>query len=231
MIVTIHQPEHWPWLGFFNKISLSESLIILDNVQYRKRYFQNRNKIRIKSTDGWMWLTVPVLVKGKYDQAINEVLINNDDDWRASHLKAIEMAYAKSPYLPEHLPFLRTLYAKPWEKLVDLNLEIIRYMMTCLGLKQPVQLASDMGPFTEAKSDLILALCQKAGAKKYISGAFGEDYLDKEKFQQAGIDVFFQDFHHPTYPQRFEPFIPGMSSLDLLLNTGPGAGDIIHGKV
>lgn len=221
MIVTIHQPEHLPWLGFFDKIGKADLFLILDSVQFRKNYFQNRNKIRVNSPDGWTWLTVPVLQKGKFGQTIAEVEINNDSNWQEKHRRTIEQAYARSPFLKDHRGFLDEVYGKTWSRLADLNICIIRYLMEQFGQKTPIKRTSEMEHGDGQKSDLILDLCQRSGATTYLSGAFGRDYLDLDAWKRAGIDVVFHAFSHPTYPQTYQPFVPGLSAADLLFNVGP----------
>jgi hypothetical protein len=164
MVLTIHQPEHLPWLGFFDKVSKADAFLILDSVQFRKNYFQNRNKVRVNSPDGWTYLTVPVLQKGKFGQRICDVEINNESDWQVKHRRTIEQAYARSPHLKDHLPFLDDVYGKPWTKLVDLNLFIIRYLMDQLGIDRPMRRSSELGDNDNQKSDLILDLCRQLGA-------------------------------------------------------------------
>jgi len=127
MIVSIHQPEYLPWLGFFHKVHQSDIFVLLDNVQYEKNYFQNRNKIRTQS--GRTWLTVPVLTKGKSNQQINEVKIDNKSNWSKKHWRSIDLNYKNAPYFDNYREFFFDLYKKEWIKLVDLNETIITYLI------------------------------------------------------------------------------------------------------
>jgi len=228
MVVTIHQPEHLPWLGFFDKVRQADVFVMLDHVQYRRRYFQNRN--RISTTQGSIWLTVPVLVKGKYDQLINQVRIDNEGHprWKQKCWHSIAHSYTKTAYFSHHADFFEDLYKKEWDRLVGLNESIIRYLLKALGIKVTIVQSSTLH-VTQEKGDLILEICKKLGAETYLSGISGKDYLDVERFAEQGIQLKFQEFHHPIYQQLHEPFQPCMSAIDLLFNYGPASLDIIKG--
>ena len=228
MVVTIHQPEHLPWLGFFDKIRQAELFVMLDHVQYRKRYYQNRNRIR--SAHEAVWLTVPVHVKGCYDQAINEVRIDNEGNprWREKCWNSIVLNYKKALYFGAYAPFFEYLYSKEWDRLVDLNEAIIRYLLSAFFIQAKLVKSSVLGS-TEEKGELMLDICRKVRATKYLSGISGKEYLDGNRFAQHNIKLEFQEFHHPIYKQIYEPFIPRMSAIDLLLNHGPASLDVIKG--
>jgi hypothetical protein len=219
MIVGIHQPEHLPWLGFFNKMYLSNIFVLLDNVQYEKNYFQNRNRIR--TSKGFCWITVPVLTKGRSSQLIDEVRINPlERDWPQKVWRTLEQNYRKAPFYSDYAPFLKGIYCdQKWEKLVDLNISIIKQLAKWQDIKTPLVRASDMG--VEGQStDLLLRICQKLKASAYLSGKSGRDYLDESKFTEENIQVFHQNFVHPIYQQLYSPFLPQMSVIDLLMNHG-----------
>lgn len=226
--VAIHQPEHLPWLGFFDKIRQAELFVVLDHVQYRRRYYQNRNRIR--AAQGAVWLTVPVHVKGRYDQPINEVRIDNEGNprWREKCWNNVVHNYKKAPYFHDHAPFFEGLYQKDWDRLVDLNEAIIRYLLSALGI--PARLVRSSRLASEAeKGELMLDICRKVGATTYLSGISGKDYLDPGRFAEHNIKLAFQEFHHPIYRQLYEPFVPCLSSIDLLFNYGPASLDVIKG--
>jgi len=225
-MVTIHQPEHTPWLGFFDKIRQADTFVILDNVQFRKNYFQNRNRIRTQQ--GWTWLTVPVLAKGKLGQLIQDTQINNAVNWQSKVWKSIFYAYNKAPFFDQHSSFLKQVYDKPWTHLADLNEEIIRYISHGLGIQVKIIRASTLSS-TGKGTDLLLEICHKLEADTYLSGISGKDYLEETKFAEQGIKVIYQEFYHPIYKQLYEPFIPGMSIIDLLFNHGGKSLDILTG--
>ena len=224
--MTIHQPEHIPWLGFFDKVSQADTVVLLDNVPFRKNYFQNRNKIRTQP--GWTWLTVPVLAKGMSSQLIQEVQINNAVDWQSKHWKSVTQSYSKAPFFPKYSNFLKQIYDRQWTYLVDLNEEIIGHIIHQLGIKVKTIKASILG-VTGRGTDLLLQICQKLNTGIYLSGISGKDYLEESKFTGQGIKVIYQEFYHPIYRQMYEPFLPGISTIDLLFNQGDKSLDILKG--
>lgn len=224
-IVTIHQPEHLPWLGFFHKISQVDLFVILDSVQFRKNYFQNRNKIR--TINGWTWLTVPV--KRNINTLIKDVEIDNSQNWRRKCWNSIYFAYKKAPFFSEYRNTLKKKYKREWINLCELNILLIKQFLSFLSLKPIILRSSEINVHGKG-SELILNICKKVDADTYISGIFGKEYLKLSDFEEAGIEVVFQEFHHPIYKQLYEPFIPGMSIIDLLFNHGPDSLDIIMGR-
>ena len=220
MIVAGHQPEFIPYLGFFSKISKADLFVIVDHIQFNKKYFQNRNKI--KTREGWMWLTVPVITKGRFEQKIREVEINNSLNWQRKHWASITLNYQKAPFFKEHSGFFEEVYSKEWRLLSEFNEAFIRYILGQLELDVDVLKSSELG-VTGQKTDLLIDICKKTGADTYLQGSGGRDYVEVEKFQDAGLKVVFQDFEPPTYPQQFGEFIPNLSIVDLLFNVGPEA--------
>ena len=141
MIISAHQPQYIPWLGYFDKIARSDAFVFLDNVQYKAREFQNRNKIRTK--DGWLWLSVPVVSKGRGRQIISDVRIDNEFSWPKEHLMSLKAFYSRTKYFDRYFPFFEDLYGKAWDKLVDLNVEIVKYLLKELFIYTPVYFESN----------------------------------------------------------------------------------------
>jgi hypothetical protein len=228
MVTSVHQPQYIPWLGYFDKIARSDAFVFLDNVQYKTREFQNRNKIRTK--DGWIWLTVPVICKGLGRQKICSTNIDNSSGWANEHLRSIKTWYAKAGFLKDYLPFFEETYSKSWERLVDLNVHIINYLLKQLSINTPLYFESQLN-IDSVHTDRIIEICQKLKADTYLSGIGGKDYLEEEKFSRAGIKLVYQEFAHPAYHQQFmrdeKDFLPFMSVLDLLFNEGPKAREIL----
>ena len=224
MRVTVHQPEHIPWPGFFHKIARADVFVVLDNVQFRKNYFQNRNKIR--TPDGWAWITVPV--HHSLHTLLQDVQISADERWKKKWLDSLYHAYCKAPYFDEYFPGLKNIINEPISSLSALNLSLIRELCRLLGIKTRFVLASGLGASGQG-SELILSLCKKVNAKVYLSGVSGKDYLKLDDFSSAGIQVEFQEFHHPIYRQMHLPFMPCMSIVDLLFNYGKESLQIING--
>lgn len=233
MIISAHQPEYLPYLGFFYKMAKVDKFILVDHIQFLKGGFQNRNRIRTASDpQGWAWLTVPVITSGKEYQKINEVEIDNSIPWGRQHWKAIYFNYKKTPFFNLYEDFFKKLYSKKWEKLVDLNETIIYYLKEELGIKTPIVKSSE-AEFKGGKTDLMIDLCKKFGADTHLTGPgtnnFREkSYIEEEKFEENKLKHIFSDFEHPIYPQRFEPFIKNLSAIDLLFNCGPKSLEIIQ---
>jgi len=229
MIVSVHQPQYLPWLGYFHKIDKSDCFVFLDSVQYKAREYQNRNRIRTK--DGWIWLTVPVLVKGHSRQPISDVLIDNSQDWAREHCRSLQVWYAKAAFFKEHFSFFENLYSRRWERLMDLNISVIRYCLDALGITTRVVFESELGT-TEHSTARIIQICKKLGADAYLSGTGGKDYLDEAQFPAAGIRLEYQHFEHPSYGQQFvdsvNPFAANMCLVDLLFNEGPASIQILR---
>ncbi len=231
MILTGHQPNYLPYLGFFHKIASADAFVIVDTVQFVKRGpfgWVHRNRIRTPNAPGWMWLSVPVLTSGRFTQPILEARIDPHPPWRRKHWRSLQLSYARAPHFAEHAPFFEALYAKEWERLSDLNEAVIRYLAGAFGLQVPIHRASDLQPEGQATA-LILDLCRKLGADAYLSGIHGRDYLDQPAFERAGVRLLFSDFVHPVYSQAsHEGFVPGLAAVDLLFAEGPRAADILR---
>ena len=230
MIVTIHQPEHMPWLGFFDKMRQAELFVFLDNAQYRHKYFQNRNKIR--SSNGETWLNVPVLTKGRREHLINEVEIDNRQvRWREKCWRSISASYQKAPFFERYCDSFKNLYEKEWYLLSDLNEFIITYIARELNLNVKLLKASELS-VSGSGERVLLDICKELGAKTYISGVSGIAGRGREfesEFSKEGIEVVYQEFYHPIYQQVYEPFIPCMSIIDLLFNYGDKSLDVLKG--
>lgn len=225
MIVSINQPAYLPWLGYFHRIASSDLHIVLDHVQFEKNSFTNRNKIRLK--DGWQWLTVPVLTKGRFgDLAIRELCIDGQTRWAAKHWIALQQHYRKAPHFARYEAPLAAIYAQPWERLDGLMRALTGLMLEAFGITTPLRYSSEMQP-AGAKDELVLNLCRAAGATQYLSGPLGRNYLREEIFVSAGIRVVYHDYQHPAYAQTYPGFEAGMTALDLLFNSGPEEGRAI----
>jgi len=225
VIVTIHQPEHMPWLGFFDKMRQADVFVLLDTTQFAKDDFQNRN--RIKTRSGPAWLTVPVYKKGRSEQLIIDVEICNDRNWRNQCWSLIYQSLKDAPFFAKYMPFFKDLYAREWSKLVELNVTIIRYLAQQLGLKTDLVMASELGVYERGSTNVNLSICRLLGADVYLSGKHGRDYLDERKFREQGIGVTYQEFRHPKYPQLWGDFVSNMSAIDLLFNCGDVSLEII----
>ena len=229
MILSVHQPQYLPWLGYFDKVAGSDLFVFLDLPQFKKREFQNRN--RIKGANGEIWLTVPVVSKGKFDQAIKDTQIDNSQDWQKSHWQSMLQNLKKAPYWDRYSPGLQAFYTTPYDNLCDLNLKMSLWFFEQLGLNTPWKIESEIGTST-VSTERLIELCQKTGATEYYSGSGGKDYMDQERFKQENLGLSFQHYSHPSYPQRFadKGFLPYMSIVDLLMNVGPDSLKVLRGE-
>jgi hypothetical protein len=227
-IVAIHQPEYLPWLGFFKKMMNSEIFVFLDDAQFTKKGWQNRNQIRTK--DGMTLLSIPVHAHS-YPK-INEITIDNNKNWSKRHKKSILFNYAKAPYFEEFKDFIESVFEKKFEYLVDLNAEIIKRVMNELKIKSKIIFSSDL-KISKKGSDMVLDICKAVGADYYITGTvWAQSHLRMDEFKKSNIHVEFQKFQHPTYKQFHGEFMPGMSIIDLLFNEGKdGAKEILENSV
>ncbi|MEE9258138.1 MAG: WbqC family protein [Nitrospinaceae bacterium] len=227
MRVVILQPSYIPWLGYFDQMTRADRFLYLDDVQFTRRDWRNRNKIRTKV--GWSWLTVPVIQKGRFDQSLKETRIDNMTDWRRRHREAVRLNYARSTYFDKFFPGLESIYNKEWVFLLDLCFETTSFVREALKIQTPVLKSSDY-KVDEDGEDKVVALCQKLGATHYLSGDAGSNYLSADEFSRKGIVLEFQEYRHPEYPQRFPGFVPYLSAIDLLFNCGDESLDILTGK-
>jgi len=225
VIASINQPAYLPWLGYFQRIAVSDVHVVLDHVQFEKNSFTNRNKVR--TSNGWNWLTVPVWTKGHFgDSAINRLAIDNSGLWAKKHWATLRQSYARAPYFRKYEDFFEQVYGSPWDGLADLCGALTTYLLDAFGITTQLVFSSELDP-QGTKDELVLDLCQKVGADQYLSGALGRNYLRESLFEEAGISVSYQDYFHPTYPQVYSPFEPYMAAIDLLFNCGPRSLELL----
>ncbi len=219
MIVGIHQPNYLPYLGFFDKMRRSDIFVIYDDAQFNKDDFQHRNKIRIYH--GWKWLTVPV---GKKNININKIQIKNDIEfskikWSYAHLREIKDNYKDTPYYHLYEKELEKIYKRTHDKLIDLNMNLIYFLMDAFNINTKIIFSSNYG-FSSKSSEKLVEIIEAAGGDIYLSGPGGRNYLDLALFEKKKVKVEFQDYTYPIYQQRYDGFIPNMSSIDALFNVG-----------
>ncbi len=221
----ILQPGYLPWLGFFNQMALADVFVYLDNVQFDRRGWRNRNRIKAPSSD--LMLTVPVKKKGRYHQLLTETSINNASNWRSKHIRSIERNYLKAQFFSEYFPALREILETEWTFLLDLDYAIINLFRTWLGIETKTIRATSLDIQSRDKTGRLVEICRKVGITDYISGPLCENYMDYQQLKDAGIRLFFHEYSHPEYRQLYPPFISHLSALDLILNEGPGSLPIL----
>lgn len=224
MIVAIHQPNLFPWLGFFDKMANSDLFILLDHVPFTKRGYQNR--VAIKTPNGQQWLTVPVDTKGRFAQLTSSVTISKTSQWKNDHLKMMALNYGKAANYGAVFPIVKELYHdRDYDLLTDFTIPGLELMKNLLDIKTPLVKASDMN-IKGASSELLSDLVQAAGGTVYLSGPSGRNYLDVGIFSRKGIEVRYHEYVSKPYPQRFGEFTDGLSSLDYLFNVPQVIGQI-----
>ena len=223
MNVVILQPSYIPWRGYFDQIRRADLFVFYDDVQYDRRGWRNRNQI--KTAQGKQWLTVPVHTKGvRREVLIKDVRINWSTPWAKTHLKALTFAYNKSPYFRDYLPLLEFFYSRHDECLADLTIETTILLSRELGIASTRFLrSSEVSGITGSKTERLIQILKAVGAKHYVSGPSARDYIEQQKFEEAGITLEYMEYNYPKYPQLHPPFDPYVSILDLLFMTGKDA--------
>lgn len=224
MILTSHQPTYLPWLGLFHKIALSDVFCYFDVAQFEHYSFENRNKI--KTSNEPIWLSVPLLMEGYTKKKNNEMQIDNTKNWREKHWKSIYINYHKAPHFNDYSSFFENVYKRKWTHLIDLNEHMLKWFLKELSISVSFIKASELG-LAGKKSDLVFDMCKKLDANAFIFGKLGEDYARKEDFDRAKIELYFQEYRHPSYTQHRREFVSHMSIIDLLFNHGKKSLDII----
>lgn len=223
MNVVILQPSYIPWRGYFDQIHHADLFIFYDDVQYDKHGWRNRNQF--KTTQGKQWITIPVHSKGATGGIpIKDVRIDWSKPWPKKHLNALTYAYAKAPFFQSYRPWLESIYSRRDELLADFTIETTIEISRMLGIMDTKLMRSSEIPNLDGKkTDRLIQILQHVGAKHYLSGPSAKDYIEKEKFNQAGISLEFMDYRYPEYPQLHPPYDPYVTILDLLFMVGEDA--------
>lgn len=214
MIISAHQPAYNPWLGFLHKVLLSDTFVVMDDVQFEKNSYINRNKIL--QNDNEIMLTIPVKTKDYKDKTLQEIEVL-DDRWQIKHLKSIEQSYRKSKYFDIVFENLKTIYELKSKFLVDYTNSYLKLIVNYLQIDTKIVLASDLR-IRAKKLDYVIELTQRLGGNIFIFGSQGRDYADVHYLKEQNIIPYFQSYTHPFYKQESKNFHPFMGVLDLLFN-------------
>jgi hypothetical protein len=232
MIVAAHQPHYLPWLGYLDKMAKADLFVVMDDLEFVSRNFHNRQ--RVKLANGPAWLTVPVV--GNMGHRINDKQIYSavppKQCWQHQHWRTLVTHYGRARFFANYADELRDVYTRAWTSLLDLDLHMLALARRWLDISTPMIRSSQL-PLSGTRTDRLIDLCRKVGARSYLSGAGGSNhYLDAEKIGRAGIGVIWQHFSHPEYPQCYERsgFAYRLGFLDLVLNCGPASRDILFGS-
>jgi hypothetical protein len=221
--VAVIQSSYVPWKGYFDLIRAADQFVLLDDVQFTKRDWRSRN--RIKTAAGPSWLSIPVHTKGRYLQRIRDVTIA-ERDWGGRHWDTIRRSYARAPYFETYAARFEALYLQPVsDRLSDVNRSFIDAICRGLGITTPIGWSSEFAS-RDGRNERLIDICVACGATDYLSGPSASSYLDRDAFRAAGITIHIADYAgYAEYPQPHPPFEHAVSALDLLFCTGPKAID------
>ncbi len=221
-VLVAHQPNYLPWLGMFSRVAQADVWVLADDVQYSKGGLINRNRIR--TAQGWQWLSVPVRSRGRLGQRIGEVEIVAESSWARKHWETLRWNYRQARYFDHYADELAALYEQPWTHLLDLNRQCIAFLLRHLGLEVEVRLSSELALRPERTLRLV-DMVRSCQCQVYLAGQGAScRYLEVDVFAAAGVQCRFSAFEQVDYAQCHPGFVAGMSALDLLLNYGPEAG-------
>lgn len=223
MKVAILQPSYIPWRGYFHQIAKVDLFIFYDDVQYDKHGWRNRN--RIKTANGPIWLTIPVLTSGVVSGhvPIREVHISPTEKWSAKHWMTIQQSYKRAPFFARYAPLLESALRSPPPLLADFTIDLTVALARALGLEKTQFLRSSSLSAQGQKTDRLIEILTHVGARHYVSGPSARDYIEPEKFERAGITVEYMVYDYPEYPQLHGAYDPQVSIIDLLFSVGPDA--------
>lgn len=227
--VAILQSNYVPWKGYFDLMRRADEFILYDDVQYTRRDWRNRNLL--KSPGGVRWLTIPVLIKGRYHQRIDETLVS-EPNWFERHWATLVAWYGRAPFFRKYRPTLEALYRDLRDpRLSEINRRFLEVMRDFLGISTPL-VASDKYHTAGHGTDRLLQICLAAGATRYLTGPAARQYLDETCFRAAGIEVVWMSYGgYPEYPQLYPPFDHHVSALDLLFSVGDAAPEYMCGSL
>jgi hypothetical protein len=216
--VVIHQPDFSPYLGFFHRFLEADLYVVLDHVQfvYGSRAWTHRDKIKTPAGEKWLTLSVKKSPRGT---AINEIEISQDKNWREDNIQLIYTNYKDAKFYSEILSEVEKLYSYTGNSLLEFNMNSIELLMDLLDVRIPLIYASSLEPEGH-KNQLLIDLLRKVDATHYLSGVGAKDYFDANLFIESGIEIIWQNFTHPIYPQLHNDYIPYLSSFDVLFNCG-----------
>ena len=218
VVLAAQQPLYLPNTSFFRRMALADRFVFADTVQFTSHDLMNR--CRIKTSGGAQWLTVPILSKRKGKQKICDIRIEPTSNWRRKHWKSLQVNYQYAPYFEYYADFFAKLYHKEWKFLVELNLSIIEFLQTALGISTPTETSSRRNLHWGA-SDKIIGILNTLNCDTYLARAEDRHFLDNEQFGKAGKQLLIDSFSPPVYRQQFGNFIHDLSVVDLLFNEGP----------
>lgn len=218
--ILITQSNYIPWKGYFDAINRCDEFVIYDYVQFTRRDWRNRNQI--KTPQGLQWLTIPVEVKGKYHQRIDET-VTSDPHWAENHWKTITHNYSRTKYFLAYKEKIEALYVGMRETLLSrINYVFIKAICEILGIHTNISYPS--APVSNDRTQRLVDICQSLGGTDYFTGPAARAYINEKAFEEHSIRLHYLDFDgYPEYCQLYPPFEHHTTILDLLFNEGPNA--------
>lgn len=221
MNCVITQPNYIPWRGYFHQIKKADVFVFYDDVQYDRRGWRNRN--RVKTSNGPIWLTIPVINKGVRTNhtPINQIQIDWSQNWTRKHWTTIEQSYGKAPFFALYASILKDVYNQRYEFLAELTIELTIRLASALGIKETTFIKSSSLHSAGTKTDRLLTILKALAATHYITGPTAKSYLDESKLASSGISIEYMAYDYPLYNQLYPPYESQISILDLLFMMGP----------
>jgi hypothetical protein len=229
--LAIIQPSYIPWRGYFHQIQKADVFMFYDDVQYDKHGWRNRN--RVKTTNGTIWLTIPVAARGNVVERtpIKEIRTVRRTPWSRKHWATLQQSYGRAPHFERYAPLLESFYARQDELLAEFTIELTLALCGELGIRETRFVRSSELPGIEGSgTDRLLCLLRTVGASHFISGPTARDYIDEAKVAAAGVTLEYMVYDYPEYEQLHPPYDPHVSILDLLFMKGPEAGEYVWGR-
>lgn len=218
-VVAIHQPNFFPWLGFFHKIAKSDTFVILDDVRFSRGSWGNRVRCLIGGKPHW--ITAPIDRSAGNPRSYNQIRLQAGEDWRGKVFRTLEQSYRKAPYWSKENVFIYQLITDQENNLADYNLHLIHAISERLGIFSSRIVRSSLWPTNKTATDRLIFLTKAVGGNVYLCGGGADGYQENEQFEKSGVHLRYQDFKHPGYPQVGAlEFVPGLSVIDALLNVG-----------
>lgn len=224
--IAILQPNYIPWKGMFDLASRVDVFVFYDDVQYTTKDWRNRNTV--KSPSGPVWLTVPVLSKGRRGQLVCDALIDIDSSWQEKHFKTLVSCYSKAPFFRQHVGLIEDiLMSRRWDRIADLDIYATKLLAKALQIEVEWVRASDLAQGGSKTGEKVLNICDQLGCDYFLNGPSSRAFMDEGLFIQRGVTLDFMEYSYPEYPQLFGPFIHQVSVLDVLFNCGPDARELV----
>jgi len=218
------QSSYLPWRGYFDLVAQADVFVFLDGVQYTKQDWRNRNQIM--TANGPLLLTVPVHAHDRMDRTIAEIEIDHSKPWVRKHLGSLRHAYSQAPFRDEVLGRVEGILDAAPRLLFDLNRQLVVSLWDCLSGGMDKEFVADeslTGAVSDQRDQRVIDICKQVGADRYLSGPAARDYVQPDIWDGCGIELEYIEYDYLPYRQQFEPFLPNMSIVDVLMNMGPGS--------